>query len=66
MAVLEITPREARLLESALHAYDQTLLLEIANADHRAFKEMLRERETVIHTLMDRVRTEVPEAAGTT
>ncbi len=66
MAVLEITPREGRLLESALHAYEQTLLLEIANTAHRAFRDMLRERETAIHSLIERVRAEIPEEVGST
>ncbi len=66
MAMLEITPREGRLLESALHAYEQTLLLEIANTDHRAFREMLRERETSIHSLIERLRAQLPEEVGTT
>ncbi len=66
MAVLEINPREAHLLESALHAYEQTLLLEIANTDHRAFREMLRERETSIHTLIERLRAQLPEEVGST
>lgn len=64
MAVLELTASEGRLLESALHAYEQTLLQEIAHADARAFREMLRERETAIHSLMERVRAQFPPVAG--
>ncbi len=64
MAVLEVTGEEAQLLESALHAYHDTLLLEIAHADTRAFRDALRRREAVAHGLLQRLRTEVPEAVS--
>ncbi len=64
MAVLELTREERQLLEAALHAYEQTLLSEIAHADARAFREGLKARETVIHSLLERVRLRESEPVG--
>ncbi len=65
MSVLELTPEEAQLLECALRSYEETLLMEIAHADVRAFRDGLKRRETLVHSLIDRVRTGVPELIAT-
>lgn len=65
MSVLELTPEESRLLECILRSYEETLLMEIAHADARPFREGLRRRETTLRSLIDRVRTNVPELVAT-
>ncbi len=58
MPVLELTREEAQLVECALRAYEDTLLLEIANTDIRAFRDGLKRRETIAHAVLDRIRSE--------
>ncbi len=65
MSVMELTPEEAQLLECALRSYEETLMMEIAHADVRAFRDGLRRRETLVHALIDRVRIGVPELIAT-
>lgn len=65
MSVLELTPEEAQLLECALRSYEETLMMEIAHADVRAFRDGLRRRETLVHSLIDRVHAGVPELIAT-
>ena len=64
MPVLELTREEAQLLECALRRYEDTLVLEIANTDARAFREGLKRREVIAHGLLARIRLEVPEPAN--
>ncbi len=64
MPVLELSREEAQLLECALRTYEDTLVLEIANTDSRAFKDGLKRREAIVHGLLARVRSEVPEPAN--
>lgn len=64
MPVLELTREEAQLVECALRAYEDTLLLEIANTDTRAFREGLKRRETIAHAVLDRIRSADPTAAA--
>ncbi len=61
MPVLELTREEAQLLQSALRTYEDTLVLEIANTDSRAFKEGLKRREAIVRGVLARIRSEVPE-----
>ncbi len=65
MSVLELTPEEARLLECALRSYEETLLMEIAHADERPFRDGLRRRDTMVRSLIDRVRMGIPELVAT-
>ena len=65
MPVLEFTPEEAQVVECALRAYEETLLMEIAHADIRAFREGLKRRESLVHALLERVRDQIPEAIAT-
>ena len=63
MPVLELTREEAQLLECTLRTYEDTLVLEIAKTDSRAFREGLKRREAIAHGLLARIRSELPEAA---
>ncbi len=63
MPVLELTREEAQLLECALRRYEDPLVLEIADTDSRAFRDGLKQRETIVHGLLARVRSEEPELA---
>jgi hypothetical protein len=65
MSVLELTPEEARLLECALRAYEETLLLEVSNASERAVRDGLKRRDTLLRSLIERVRAEIPEPVAT-
>ncbi len=64
MPVLELTREEAQLVECALRAYEDTLVLEIANTDTRAFREGLKRREALAHGVLARIRAEATEAVG--
>ncbi len=64
MPVLELTREEAQLVECALRAYEDTLVLEIANTDTRAFREGLKRREATLHAVLERIRTEAPLPVG--
>jgi len=60
MPVLELTREEAQLVECALRAYEDTLVLEIANTDTRAFRDGLKRREAIAHSVLERLRAELP------
>ncbi len=64
MPVLELTREEAQLVECALRTYEDTLVLEIANTDTRAFREGLRRREAVVHAVLARLRSGAAEPVG--
>ena len=64
MPVLELTREEAQVVECALRACVDTLLLEIANTDTRAFREGLKRRETIAHAVLTRLRAELPQPVG--
>lgn len=65
MSVLELTPDESKVIECALRTYEETLLLEIMQADLKALRDALRRREMLVHTLLDRVRDGTPEMVAT-
>ncbi len=64
MSVLELTREEAQLVECALRAYEDTLVLEIAKTDTRAFREGLRQREALVHAVLARIRADTAEPAS--
>ncbi len=64
MPVLELTREEAQLVECALRTYEDTLVLEIANTDTRAFREGLKRREAVVHAVLARLRSGAVEPVG--
>lgn len=65
MSVLELTPDESKLMECALRAYEETLLMEIMQADMKGLRDGLRRRELLVHSLLDRVRAGIPELVAT-
>jgi hypothetical protein len=65
MSVLELTPDESKVIECALRTYEETLLLEIMQADMRALRDALRRREILVHSLLERVREATPEMVAT-
>ncbi len=65
MSVLELTPDEAKAIECALRAYEETLLTEIMYADMKALRDGLRRREILVHSLIERVREGIPELVAT-
>lgn len=54
---LTLSMEEQRLLEQILEARYNTLQREIAHTDHREFKQMLRRNETLIESMLSRLRT---------
>lgn len=54
---LTLSMEEQRLLEEILEARYNTLQPEIAHTDHREFKQMLRRNETLIESMLSRLRT---------
>ncbi len=65
MSVLELTPDESKLIECALRAYEETLLMEMMYADMKVMRDGLRQRELLVHSLLDRVRAGIPEMVAT-
>ncbi len=54
---LTLTPEETEVLEQLLHGEQSRLLSEIARADHRPFRELLKQREEVLRGIMRKLGT---------
>lgn len=54
---LELDGREVEELRLALQAQQARLLAELARADHRAFREMLKEKVEVLEQVAARLET---------
>jgi len=52
MLTLELTARETELLRETLEATRSTLVAEIARADNREFRDMLKSREAMVEVLL--------------
>ncbi len=60
---LVLNDAEARVLREVLAGDLSRLLLEIANTDVRSMREGLRERETILRGILDRLPREVGATA---
>ncbi len=49
---LTLTPRETELLRQLLEGEQARLLREIARADRRSFRELLRQREAILSGIL--------------
>lgn len=56
MGKLELTPDEEKELLSFIERYLHDLRVEIANTDDREFRRSLKHRETIIRTLLERLK----------
>lgn len=52
----EFTPEETELIAELLELHQATLLRDIARADHRDYKEMLRTRLKLLEGLQGKVK----------
>jgi hypothetical protein len=59
--LLELSATEARDLNQALESHLRQLLEEIAHADQRSYRDMLRERHTRMEQLSRRLNISVEE-----
>jgi len=69
MINISMSPTEGEVIWQALHAYHDTLLLELSKADSLRFKEGLREREAVVAKVLDEIHAglsnrQTPSATG--
>jgi len=65
MLTLELTARETELLRETLEATRSTLVAEIARADTREFREMLRSREAMVEVLLAKLAVPLHLREGT-
>jgi hypothetical protein len=56
MVNLELTSEEQQALREFLERYHHDLRIEIANTDDREFRRHLKQRETVMKALIDRLK----------
>ncbi len=56
---IAITTEEKELLIEILQERRDTFLREISRADNRDFKELLRRKEQLVESLLDRVRADI-------
>lgn len=55
MAGLEISDREVELLREILQSYFADLRMEIAGTDNKEMREVLKEKELSIKSILDRL-----------
>lgn len=55
MKQLEITAREAEILEDTLRSDLSDLRMEIADTEEKSFREELKDKEDVLRSLIDRL-----------
>jgi hypothetical protein len=60
MMELRLTAEEEELLLNLLQEHQTHLLREIAKADHHEFRAGLRNRCTVLETILDKLQAPVP------
>jgi len=60
---LMLTAQEAALIKEILEERHLALQREIGRTDHREFKQILREREKILESVLERVRGGIPNAA---
>lgn len=60
---LKLSAQEAVLIRDILEERHLALQREIARTDHREFKQILREREKILESVLERVRSGMPKAA---
>lgn len=58
---IEFTDQEIDLLDEVMQQHQETLLRDIARADHRDYKQMLRARLTIVEGILEKLK--VAEAA---
>jgi hypothetical protein len=63
---LNVTGEERELLAALLEAANARLLVEIRHTDHRAFREELRRRLTLLEGLMERCPSTMTAGSGGT
>lgn len=56
MLTMGMNEEEAKFLLSVLERYNSHLEIEIVRTHHREFKEALKERETILKKLIDRMK----------
>ncbi len=61
---LTLSPQEQELLERILEQRHHELQKEISHTDHREFRQQLREQETLIESMLNRVRVGVTAVAS--
>jgi hypothetical protein len=54
MNLLNLTAQETELVQGIFKGYLATLDVEIAHADHKDFKRMLKERRYLVNDLLER------------
>ena len=52
---LYLTEQETVLLKQVLTSYLSELHMEIANTDHRAFRDELKEKEKILRSILDQI-----------
>jgi hypothetical protein len=60
---LTLSAQEAALIKDILEERHLALQREIARTDHREFKQILRERERILQSVLERVQSGMPRAA---
>jgi hypothetical protein len=60
---LTLSAQEAALIKDILEERHLALQREIARTDHREFKQILRERERILESVLERVQSGMPRAA---
>jgi hypothetical protein len=64
MLQLDLTPKELEILEHVLADYVSDLGMEIANTDRLEYRDMLKERKSVIQRMLAIVRGTTGADAG--
>jgi hypothetical protein len=59
MGKLELTPDEEKELLSFIERYHHDLRVEIANTDDREFRRSLKQKEGIIRSIEDRLKSMV-------
>jgi len=60
---LTLSAQEVALIQDILEERHLALQREIGRTDQREFKQMLREREKILESVLERVRSGMPKAA---
>ena len=60
---LTLSAQEVALIQDILEERHLALQREIGRTDHRELKQMLREREKILESVLERVRSGMPKAA---
>ena len=53
MTELNLTPEQVDILKETLDSYQSDLTTEIAHTDNREFREMLKNKKTVLNEIVD-------------